>query len=104
MSWAVEPAVKLNLREILTLSFHVKDHIQNRRGAPSKFTAQQIRDRIRTLRDAEDTTISYSDYRGYTFDNVRILPGFSEIDNQDEARGPDETVMTLRLMRVSEDA
>lgn len=103
LSWAVQAAVKFNLREIITLSFHVKDHIQNRRGAKSKYTAADIHHHVRTLRDAIDTTIGYEDYRGYKFANVRILPGFGEIDNQDEARGPSETVMTLRLMKISED-
>ena len=101
LGWSVNASVKFDFREIMQLTFYVVDHTRNRRGNRSRYTAKQIRDRIRSLRETESISIRYQDYRGYDFANVRILPGISEQDSIDDEAGVEESVMTIRLLRVS---
>jgi len=100
-SWTLRAAVKFRIREVASLGIRVADNLEGRRGTIIKQTAMYIRNRLRELRDAEDIAIKYQDYRGYEFDNVRILPGFSETDASDESANLDETILQFRVMRVS---
>lgn len=103
LSWTVSASVKFEQREIITAAVRVGDGIKNRSGNKSAYNARDIRNISRSLREAANVTVRYQDYRGYDFSNVRILPPFSEVDSQDENKGANETMMTLRFMRVSED-
>lgn len=102
LSWSVRASVKFRLREVLGLVVRLEDHVQGRFGTISPFSVRQLRDLLRTFRKSLNNVISYQDYRGYQFDNVRILPGFQEVEAEDEAAGVDKTLMALRIMRVSE--
>lgn len=102
LSWNVKASVKFDFREIFTLAVRVGDRITMRNNRRSPLTAAQLRQRIRQLRAAKNVRIRYQDYRGYDFDNVRILTGITEIDLIDDENRTDETMMTLRIMRVSE--
>ena len=102
-SWAVRSSVKFEQREIIDLAVRVKDYVPLRTGGQSPYTTRQIRDTLRGLRQAKGVKISYNDYRGYSFSNIRILPGFREVDLMDEKLGANETVMRFRIMRVSPD-
>lgn len=102
-SWALRAAVKFRLREVIQLTAKVTDRAEGRGGYRSPHSAADFRRLIRELRLTEDLDIKYSDYRGYSFDNVRILPGFQEQDIADEDHNADITALTFRVMRVSED-
>jgi hypothetical protein len=102
VSWNVKASVKFDFREVITVNVRVGDRIPNRRGSRGPHTATEIRATLRALRAKINTTIAYSDYRGYAFDNVRILTGFNEVDEVDDKDRTNETVLTLRIMRVSE--
>lgn len=102
LAWNVKASVKFDFREVFTLAVRVGDRIKMRNGRISVLTAKDVRQRIRQLRAARNITIRYQDYRGYDFNNVRILTGIVEIDEVDDKNRTDETIMTLRIMRVSE--
>ena len=103
LNWTVRAAVKFPLREIITLSCIVGDHLITRKGGDSEYTANDIRTTLRALRKAEDITITYDDYTGYSFTNVVILPGFQEDEQWDEAEQGPVTVITFKVMRVAQD-
>jgi hypothetical protein len=102
ISWNVKASVKFDFREVITLSVRVGDNIKNRRGNKGGQTATIIRTRLRAWRAERNVTLSYRDYRGYSFDNMRILTGFSEHDMVDDKERTDETILTMRIMRISE--
>ncbi len=103
LNWTVRAAVKFPLREIITLSCIVGDHIKTRKGTNSQYTADQIRTTLRSLRKAEDITITYDDYKGYSFTSVQILPGFQEDEQWDESQKGMVSVITFKVMRVAQD-
>lgn len=104
LSWAVTASVKFDFREIMNLGVKVGDHVLNRRGARSEYNASTIRSTLKAFREREGITVDYKDYRGYHFTNVRVLPGFREVDGMDEnGQVADYTVLNVRVMRVSED-
>lgn len=102
-SWALRAAVKFRLREVVTLAARVTDHVVGRNGYVSPHSAVDFRRILRELRETENLNIKYEDYKGYTFENVRVLPGFNEIDISDETKNRDETVLEFRVMKVSDD-
>jgi hypothetical protein len=102
LAWNLKASVKFDFREVLTLVVRVADRVPNRNGSPSPHTAAQIRSVLREMRAQQSETLAYKDYRGYAFDNVRILTGFKESDVVDDRYRLDETAMTIRVMRVSE--
>lgn len=102
LSWNVKAAVKFDFREIVTLTVRVGDRIRARNNAYSPHTAAEIRNRLRSWRAQKNVILGYQDYRGYSFDNIRILTGFRETDEVDDNNRPNETLLTIRVMRVSE--
>jgi hypothetical protein len=102
LSWNIKASVKFDFREVITLAVRVGDRVPSRSNNRSPHTATEIRSTLRTLRALRGETISYRDYRGYNFDNVRILTGFQESDVVDDKYRSNETVMTVRILRVSE--
>lgn len=102
ISWNVKASVKFDFREVITIAVRVGDRIPNRQGNRGPHTAQEIRDRLRAWRAQTNITLGYSDYRGYSFDNMRILTGFNEVDEVDDKDRTNETVLTIRIMRISE--
>lgn len=101
LSWTVKAAVKFDFRELLVAAVTLADHQKGRGGQVSPHTAKEIRSALRSMRSAQNVAIGYKDYRGYNFDNIRILPGFQEIDNEDEEEGADQTIMSIKMMAVS---
>ncbi len=101
LSWNVKAAVKFDFREVMTLTVRVGDRLRARNNTTSPHTATEIRNRLRTWRAQKNITLTYQDYRGYNFDNIRILTGFQELDNIDDQYRTDETLLTLRILRVS---
>lgn len=101
LSWNVKAAVKFDFREVMTLTVRVGDRIRARNNTTSPHTAVEIRNRLRTWRAQKNITLAYQDYRGYNFDNIRILTGFNEVDNIDDKYRTDETLLTLRILRVA---
>lgn len=102
LSWNVKAAVKFDFREVFTLVVRVGDRISMRNRRRSSLSAKELRQRIRQLRAANNIRIRYQDYRGYDFTNVRILTGITELDQVDDEDRTNETMMTIRIMRVSE--
>lgn len=102
LSWNVKASVKFDFREVITLSVRVGDHVSARNSTRSPHTAAEIRNRLRGWRAQTNITLQYQDYRGYTFTNIRILTGFEETDEVDDKYRGNETIMTIRIMRVSE--
>lgn len=102
LAWNVKASVKFDFREVFTLAVRVGDRIRMRNNAVSAHTAKELRQRIRQLRAAKNITIRYQDFYGYDFDNVRILTGIIEVPLIDDKERTEETIMTLRVLRVSE--
>jgi hypothetical protein len=101
-SWAVRAAVKFPLHELITLGVRLTDNPRTRRRGTTTRTADEIRRTIRYLRNIRDQTLAYQDYRGYSFTNVRILPGLSENENEDVRAAKDSTLLSIRVLNVSE--
>lgn len=104
LSWTLKASVKFDFREVITFRCRVVDGAMNRFNIASPHTADEIRTRLRSWRAQRNITLGYQDYRGYNFDNIRILTGFNEQDVTDDEHRLDETVMTVRIMRISEAA
>ena len=101
-SWTLRAAVKFRMRELGQVTVRVTDYDRGRGGAISKHTAVDIRSLLRRLRTKEDIRIRYQDYRGYDFRNVRVLPGFQEVDAVDEDTGTDMTALSFRFLKVED--
>lgn len=101
-TWALFAAVKFELREVIELAVRIMDHPLTRNGTESPHTANELRNALRGIRTRRGITISYKDYRGFEFNNVRVLPGIGEQDIWSEGHiGAHEEVMTLRVLRVT---
>ncbi len=100
VSWGLWASVDFRLREVITLTARLVDNDAGRGGGTTNKTAEETRQVLRDMRKAENISIKYSDYRGYKFDNVRLLPGWNEQDMIDDKTGLNMTALTFRLMRV----
>lgn len=100
ISWGLWASVDFRLREVIDLTVRLVDNDNGRSGGSTNKTAEETRQVLRDMRKAEGISIKYTDYRGYTFDNVRLLPGWQEQDMVDDETGLDMTALTIKLMRV----
>lgn len=103
LSWSIKAAVKFPQRDRITLVVRCADGLKNRRGSKSEYTAQLTRRLLRQLRNVQNETITYKDFAGQTFADVKILPGRSEQVVIDHTTGTVESLITIQVLRVSED-